>query len=231
MKQLRIPGGLNILFPLFFASGFCGLIYESIWSHYLKLFLGHAAYAQTVVLVVFIGGMAIGAWLCGRFAHRIKNPLLAYAAAEFLIGWCAIAFHQVFVVATGWAYATLLPATCSAEGLCLSSWALATALILPQSILLGTTFPLMTSGVLRAMPQEPGSRIGLLYFLNSFGAVFGVLASAFVLVPTIGLPGASLTAGLVNVFLALCVYLIARSPGLATAAPGAVPRDTTERGV
>ena len=214
----RIPRGPSLLFALFFVSGFCGLIYESIWSHYLKLFLGHAAYAQSVVLVVFIGGMAIGAWLCGRFAPRIRNPLLAYAAAEFVIGWCAIAFNRVFVGATDWAYAILLPATCSAEGWCLSSWALAAALILPQSVLLGTTFPLMTSGILRAFPQDPGRRIGLLYFLNSFGAVFGVLASAFILIPAIGLPGASMTAGVLNVLLALCVYVIARRPGIPTAA-------------
>ena len=38
---------------IFFASGFAGLIYESIWTHYLKLFLGHAAYAQTLVLAIF----------------------------------------------------------------------------------------------------------------------------------------------------------------------------------
>ena len=221
MMQPRIPRSLSLLFPLFFLSGFSGLIYESIWSHYLKLFLGHAAYAQTVVLIVFIGGMAIGAWICGRFAPRIRNPLLAYAAAEFVIGWCAIAFHRVFVGATDWAYATLLPATCSAEGWCLSSWILAAALILPQSVLLGTTFPLMTSGILRALPQDPGRRIGLLYFLNSFGAVFGVLASAFLLIPTIGLPGASMTAGLLNVLLALGVYLIARRSGIPAPAPPA----------
>ena len=45
---------IRLIQGLFFVSGFCGLIYESIWSHYLKLFLGHAAYAQSVVLVVFI---------------------------------------------------------------------------------------------------------------------------------------------------------------------------------
>ena len=217
------PTRVDLLFPLFFVSGFCGLIYESIWSHYLKLFLGHAAYAQTVVLVVFMGGMAIGAWLCGRFASRIRNPLLAYATAEFAIGWCAIAFHRVFVGATDWAYASLLPATCSAESWCLSSWILAAALILPQSILLGTTFPLMTGGILRALPLDPGRRIGLLYFLNSLGAVFGVLASAFVLIPAIGLPGASMTAGLLNVLLALAVYAIARRPGHPEAAPPREP--------
>ena len=114
MKGPRIRVELALLFALFFVSGFCGLIYESIWSHYLNLFLGHAAYAQTVVLVVFIGGMSIGAWLCGRFAQHIRAPLLAYAAAEFVIGWCAIGFHHAFVGATDWAYAVLLPATCSA---------------------------------------------------------------------------------------------------------------------
>ncbi len=45
---MRIP--IHVYFVLFVLSGFSGLIYESIWSHYLKLFLGHAAYAQTLVL-------------------------------------------------------------------------------------------------------------------------------------------------------------------------------------
>src|SRR5215472_13302426 len=96
MKEFRIPRPRAALYPLFMLSGFCGLIYESIWSHYLKIFLGHAAYAQTVVLVVFIGGMAIGAWLCGRFAQRVGNPLLLYADAEFLNGICGDVFHPVF---------------------------------------------------------------------------------------------------------------------------------------
>ena len=36
----------RFLLAVFVVSGFTGLIYESIWSHYLKLFLGHAAYAR-----------------------------------------------------------------------------------------------------------------------------------------------------------------------------------------
>ena len=56
----------SALLAVFTLSGFTGLIYESIWSHYLKLFLGHAAYAQTLVLAIFMGGMAIGAWAVGR---------------------------------------------------------------------------------------------------------------------------------------------------------------------
>jgi len=199
---------IRILYALFVLSGFCGLIYQSIWSHYLKLFLGHAAHAQTVVLVVFIGGMALGAGLAGHFATRVKRPLIAYAAAEFIVGVSALVFHRVFVAGTQWAYTTLLPATCGAESWCWSQWVFAAILILPQSILLGTTFPLMTSGVLRIDPGLPGSKLSILYFLNSIGAVGGVLASGFFLIPIVGLPGVLLTAGILNIVLAMAVYFV-----------------------
>lgn len=83
-------------------------------------------------------------------------------------------------------------------------------MILPQSVMLGTTFPLMTAGILRLSPRNPGSRIALFYFLNSIGAVGGVLAAAFILVPAFGLPGALLTAGLLNIAVALGAYACAK---------------------
>lgn len=198
---------LQVLFAL---SGFCGLIYESIWSHYLKLFVGHAAYAQSLVLAVFMGGMGLGAWLVSRWTARIPNLLWGYALVELIVGATALAFHPAFGGIMGWAYETLLPATCAADGFCTSQWALATLMILPQSMLLGTTFPLMTGGILRLAPQLPGRQLALLYFLNSIGAVVGVLASGFVLIPWIGLPGALLTAGIGNVFLAMAVYFLGK---------------------
>ncbi|MDH5247348.1 MAG: fused MFS/spermidine synthase, partial [Betaproteobacteria bacterium] len=200
----------RFLLGVFVVSGVCGLIYESIWSHYLRLFVGHAAYAQTVVLVVFIGGMALGAAFVGRYAQRIRSPLLGYAIAEALIGIVSLVFHRMFVASTDWAYATLLPAVCVPESPCLAQWAFAALLILPQSILLGTTFPLMTSGILRLSPRDPGRRIALLYFLNSIGAAAGVLLSGFVLIPALGLPGTLLTAGLMNVAVALAAWMCAR---------------------
>lgn len=196
------------LYALFALSGFCGLIYESIWSHYLQLFLGHAAYAQTAVLIVFIGGLALGSWVAGLFAKRIARPLIAYAAAEFLVGVSALAFHPLFVRATAWAYQTLLPAACSAEGACPAQWAFAAAMILPQSILLGTTFPLMSGGLLRLDANAAGGKLGMLYFLNSIGAVVGVLSSGYLLIPAIGLPGALMTAGVLNVLLSIAVYAV-----------------------
>src|SRR4051794_31538002 len=166
---------------IFFASGFAGLIYESIWTHYLKLFLGHAAYAQTLVLAIFMGGMAIGSWLAARLMGRLRNLLLAYAIAEAAVALFALVFHEVFVAATGWAHDSVLPHFTAFK------WVLSAALILPQCILLGTTFPLMTAGVLRSWPDRPGRSLSMLYFTNSLGAAAGVLVSGFVLVRTIGL--------------------------------------------
>ena len=96
-------------YVLFTASGFAGLIYESIWTHYLKLFLGHAAYAQSLVLAVFMGGMAAGAAWCGRRSHRLANPLAAYALVEALVGLAALVFHGIFSFTTDWSYDRVLP--------------------------------------------------------------------------------------------------------------------------
>jgi spermidine synthase len=65
----------RFLLTVFVVSGFTGLIYESIWSHYLKLFLGHAAYAQALVLAIFMGGMAIGAWIVAHYTSRMRRLL------------------------------------------------------------------------------------------------------------------------------------------------------------
>lgn len=201
---------LRLLCGVFVASGFCGLIYQSIWTHYLKLFLGHAAYAQTLVLIVFIGGMAGGAWLAGRFGAALANPLLGYAAIEFAIGLAAIGFHGLYQGVTDWSYATLLPLACGSDGWCAAQWLVGAAMILPQSLLLGATFPLMSAAVLRMDPQLPGRKLALLYFLNSIGAAAGVLASGFLLIPAFGLPGTQMTAGIGNVVIALVAWSIAR---------------------
>jgi predicted membrane-bound spermidine synthase len=200
----------SAFYLLFTASGFAGLIYESIWTHYLKLFLGHAAYAQSLVLVVFMGGMAAGAAGCARLSERLRNPLAGYAVAEALIGALALAFHALFVALTEWSYASLLPALGGEWSVLAAKLAVSCLLILPQSLLLGMTFPLMSAGLARAHPASQGESIAMLYFTNSLGAAAGVLASGFVLIAWVGLPGTLRTAGVLNFVLAAAVWLLAR---------------------
>ena len=202
------PAFLPCVLIIFTASGFAGLIYESIWSHYLKLFLGHAAYAQTLVLAIFMGGMAVGAWAASRFSPRLRDLFLAYALIEAAIGLTSLFFHDIFVAMTAMAFDRIFPSLGSPGAVQAFKWSLAAALILPQSVLLGATFPLMTGGVLRLRPERAGYVVAMLYFTNSLGAAAGVLASGFYFIAAAGLPGTLAAAGVVNLAVAIAVLLV-----------------------
>jgi len=229
LRPIPPAWALGFLFAIFTLSGFAGLIYESIWSHYLKLFLGHAGYAQTLVLAIFMGGMAAGAWLAGRRSGSWRNLLLGYAIVEAVIGVIALAFHPVFVAVTSAAFESVLPALGTPASAALAKWSLGAALILPQSVLLGMTFPLMSGGVIRRYPDAPGSALAMLYFTNSLGAAVGVLVAGFVLIGRVGLPGTVEFAGAMNLALAALVFLLARVAAPETAPIRPAPAAPAER--
>src|SRR5690349_23413607 len=101
------PAMIPFLCVIFVLSGAAGLIYESIWTRYLGLFVGHSAYAQIIVLVIFLGGMSLGAHLTSSRSKSIKSPLLWYAGIEFAVGLLALVFHNVFTGVTDFAYASI----------------------------------------------------------------------------------------------------------------------------
>lgn len=225
---------ISLLVAAFVLSGAAGLIYESIWTRYLGLFVGHSAYAQIIVLVIFLGGMSLGAQLTSGRSRRIKSPLLWYAVIEFAVGLLALGFHDVFTATTSFAYASIFPAT-SGVILVIAKWSVAGLLILPQSVLLGATFPLMSAGAIRVSrdPRGPGRVLSLLYFANSIGAAVGVLVAGFGLLKAVGLPGTLMAAALVNIIVALIVGLLARAHDRAVAVAGAAdpaPVESEDRG-
>ena len=114
------------LVAVFVLSGAAGLVYESIWSRYLGLFVGHSAYAQIIVLVIFLGGMSLGAHLTARRSRRLKSPLLWYAIVELLIGVLALVFHDTFVATTGAAYDAIFPRL-GGTALLIAKWTIAIA--------------------------------------------------------------------------------------------------------
>jgi spermidine synthase len=92
------------------------------------------------------------------------------------------------------------------------------------------TFPLISGGLIRRWPARPGETLATLYFTNSLGAAIGVLVSGFVLIKLVGLPGTILTAGILNLALALVISAAIRGqqePAAAAIAPG--PSPGTER--
>ncbi len=198
----------RLVLILFLFSGLAGLIYQSIWSQYLGLLLGHAAYAQTLVLAIFMGGMAWGAWLASKWSEQWRRLFRAYAIAEVIIGVFGLGFHAVFVAYSSFSTEVLLPALPGSGLASVAQWLGAALLIAPQSVLLGMTFPLMSSAVLRVVPRQDGEVLGGLYFSNSFGAAIGALVTTFLLVPLVGLPGTVFAAGVLNILVGAVAWFI-----------------------
>src|SRR5260370_35807499 len=131
---------VKLLFALFALSGFTGLIYESVWSHYLKLFLGAAAFAQSFVLAAFMGGMALGAWLASRWSARLANLLAAYGWIEAAIGVAALIFHELFVLLTQLSPDHVIPALGSPDLFVIYKYSLGALPLVPHPTHLLLTF-------------------------------------------------------------------------------------------
>ncbi|TVR92246.1 MAG: spermidine synthase [Wenzhouxiangellaceae bacterium] len=211
-REVPLPLFRHGLLMVFVLSGLAGLIYQSVWAQYLGLMLGHAAYAQALVLATFMGGMGLGAFLAARYSASWRNLIRAYAGVEVLLGLAGLVFHLAFLRIHALALDSLLPLAPGPASAELLKWGLAAALILPQSILLGISFPLMSAGIMRRLPGENGRILGSLYFTNSIGAAVGALIATFVLVPRIGLPGAVQFAGLLNLLVAVAAWMLGSDP-------------------
>lgn len=167
-------------------SGVAGLVYQVAWARYLALLLGHTSYAVVAVLVAFMGGLALGnAWF-GRFADRVARPLALYAWLEIGIAAYAGVFPTYFELCRGAYVALAQGGTPGSPWLLLLKFLFSAAAILIPTTLMGGTLPVMTRLVTRSL-GELRARVAGLYFINSAGAVAGVLIADFWWIPAMGL--------------------------------------------
>lgn len=209
---------LLAIYALFTLSGFVALIYEGIWARYLKLFLGHSSYGQILTLCIFMGGMGIGALLAARYTRAIKNPFLAYAGIELLIGVGGLFYHDIYLLSTQGFYqhvAGLGPF--AAEALKIM---IAVTITAPMAILLGATFPLLGVAVIRVSRDGGQAAFPLLYFTNSIGAAVGILLASYLLIPRLGTEGSLHLAALGNGLIALGFYFIGKALQAELSRPG-----------
>ncbi len=69
----------KLLYFLFFLSGFCALVYEVLWPKQLSLTFGSTMPAVSIVAATFMGGLALGSYLIGRYADQETNLLRLFA--------------------------------------------------------------------------------------------------------------------------------------------------------
>ncbi len=193
----------------FFLSGGCGLVYEVLWTRYLADLMGATSLSQFVVLMVFMGGLALGAILIGRLVDRERNGLLYYGWLEVGIGLYAVLFPFLFSKVAGvfiYIGTNFEPGSLSLLALKLL---IASLLIAMPSVAMGGTLPAVTRYLTRSQTGLRGN-ISLLYGLNSLGAVLGVLLGGFFLVYRYGLSGSMISVGVINICLGFVAVAGAR---------------------
>lgn len=187
----------GLAYLLFFASGFSALIYEVAWARQLGLALGNTAQATSCILSVFLSGLAGGAYAGGKLAHRIGKHLLAYGVIELSVGVLAPAvtatlkvFPPVFA-----AWTAALPA--GSGWLTVAELALACALLLVPTVLMGATLPLLMRYLCCRQLRAPHF-FSMLYGINTLGAALGALTACFFGFAYLGVRGTIWLAAVVN---------------------------------
>ncbi len=182
------------------ASGFAALGYQIVWTQQSALWLGHETAAVLAVVGAFFGGIAVGALFFSARIEASAWPVRWYAGCEAVIGLWSLALILLMPRASN-VLLDLIGAQPSPLRHGSVVFGATFLLLLPATAAMGATLPAMER-IVGGMRAE-GAPIAILYASNTFGAVLGVLAAAFVLVPLYGLAMTAMTCVIANLFCAM----------------------------
>jgi spermidine synthase len=194
----------------FFFSGLAGLIYQILWLRMIDKVVGSAPFAVAIVLSVFMGGLALGSWLAGKYVDTISsrgNLLSLYGKAELAIGMYGLmlplfihlakplyilAYNSLF--AHFWLYRFFTFSGCS-------------LLLLVPTTLMGITLPVLCRFYVDDLGHI-GARTGRLYGINTIGGAAGAVLCGFFLIEALGIWGTLAVAVGINILIGLlCIHM------------------------
>ncbi|HXG57059.1 MAG TPA: fused MFS/spermidine synthase, partial [Vicinamibacterales bacterium] len=197
---------LPLLCALFFASGASALIYQVLWLRLMGLVFGVTVYAASTVWAAFMGGLAIGSFSAGALADRVRRPLVWFGIAEALIGITALLTPATLDVLQRIYMSVHADMPQGAGWITLVRFAMAFGVLIVPTALMGATLPLIIKSSLLKV-EGLGARVGLLYGINTAGAIAGTLAAGLVLTPRYGIRVAFITAATLNLLVAAAAIL------------------------
>lgn len=181
-----------LLSALFF-SGFAALIYEIVWQRILVRFLGGNFSSVSLIVCVFLGGMAIGAMLVSiaQSKNKIKNPGKVWALLEGVLGACGITSMALsWLIASPIADPTLTAA-------------ISIFLLLIPTICMGASLPV----AIELLSRNGNTKAVLAsYALNTTGALGGVICTSFLFLPNFGISTTLFFAAAINLFIGAALF-------------------------
>lgn len=195
-------------------TGFATFMFEIAWMRVLSLLLGPTAYAFAATIAAVIIGLAlgsgVGSWLAGRVRHPATWLVVTLATTAVATSWTtSMVGHDLprFIAEE------LARSPFVANQLLTRHALLVIALILPTAIGLGIGFPLALE--LLAVRGALVARLGIVYGVNTAGAVAGSLVAGFVAIPRLGLQHTLDVVGVALLVAALVVLVGTSAPARA----------------
>jgi spermidine synthase len=189
----RVRDRRRLALALAFISGLTSLGYQVTWNRLLSAGTGSSTYVFTIILALFLIGIAVGAVLLGYLRHRTEpRRLIALAqivtAAFVVIGAATLASPPIqFNGGSATAFVDSLRAFISSAAI----------IVLPPTIAMGVVFP-ATASLMGDERGNEGEATGSLLALNTLGSLVATFVLPFFVIPLIGSPATLATLALVN---------------------------------
>jgi spermidine synthase len=225
---IRPPSGLptggrpRLAIMLAFVSGLTALAYQVLWTRLIASGTGNSTYVFSLILVVFLLGLALGAMAFNVLRTRLRRIVDLLAAAQIAIAVLAMFGMLIIINSLGGPAMDLTQSI----GQLVGDFTQRTILVvLPATFIMGLSFP-AASALVAGEDEEIASRAGLLLAANTFGAIVGTFVVPFLVIPLVGSPVAlgliAIVNALTGIALAFGGRIEARLPRLTTGALGAV---------
>jgi len=195
------------LLILFFFSGFAGLMYELVWIRILSVIVGKTIGATTIVVSVYMAGLGLGSIYWGKKIDRKNNHVKIFGLLQFGIGLSCILVMLLLMVLPGlyrFVYNALhISQTTSLAFIFIVSF----LCMLVPTFLMGGTLPVISKCYIHG-ESEIGKGIGVLYAVNTLGAIFGTGLTGYFFIGALGQMQTQILAICINLILGGIVFRI-----------------------
>lgn len=211
-----------IILGAFSLSGLAALMYEVIWTRALSLVLGSTVYSMSIILSTFMAGLAIGSLWGGRISDRTNQHLRLLGGCEIIIGVFGLITIPIIYNMPEFYLAIYRALHLSPKLFMLTQMLLCSAAMLVPTAMMGATFPLV-SRIITDNFTELGEKVGRAYFWNTIGAVVGSLLAGFVMIPMMGIKGATASTAMINIVIGLILVALSKGSVIKTAGVTVIP--------
>ena len=191
----------------FAVSGLAALVYQVTWTRILSLLLGSSVYAFSLILAIFIFGLAVGTVTTSNLLYRIKYLIRGFGVTQIIIGLSSLFIIPLFgriPFVNRWVYENLGQQFHIMQG---ANFITILGLLFIPTFFMGAQFPIVIK-ILATKLETVGQNVGRAYAFNTVGAIIGSFMGGFVLIPTLGIQATILSMVFLNVLLGITLLAL-----------------------